>query len=223
MAGQLLPDRRALADAAALKTRAPCATATTACQRRQAVHLRRWRQRFAVVLVRTGEDGPKAFRRWSCLKDAPGLLRRQRAQDGLAHAVDPAGDFTDCRVPAEKPAFRRRRRFRHRHGRARRRPPEHRRLLAGRRPVGARKGAGLCRRSARRSARRSTSSRRCNQLADMETELQAARVALHRCLELDRKAHDAGKWSAMAKACDRYGLQRRQRRAAAVRRLRLSA
>ncbi|MBX3568552.1 MAG: isobutyryl-CoA dehydrogenase [Rhizobiaceae bacterium] len=37
-------------------------------------------------------------------------------------------------------------------------------------------------------------------LADMETELQAARIFLYAAAtRLDRKAHDAGKWSAMAK------------------------
>jgi alkylation response protein AidB-like acyl-CoA dehydrogenase len=37
-------------------------------------------------------------------------------------------------------------------------------------------------------------------LADMETELQAARMFLYAAAaKLDRKAHDAGKWSAMAK------------------------
>jgi len=37
-------------------------------------------------------------------------------------------------------------------------------------------------------------------LADMETELQASRIMLYAAAsKLDRKAHDAGKWSAMAK------------------------
>ena len=71
------------------------------------------------------------------------LLRRQRAQDGLAHAVDPPGDLHRLPRAGRQPAVRRRRRLRHRHGRARRRPAQHRRLLAGRRAVGAGQGAGL--------------------------------------------------------------------------------
>ena len=43
-----------------------------------------------VAMVRTGEDGPKGISTLVVPKDAPGLsFGAQRAQDGLAHAVDP--------------------------------------------------------------------------------------------------------------------------------------
>ena len=155
-----------------------------------------------VVMVRTGEDGPKGI---STLRRAEGrarpLLRRQRAQDGLAHAVDPAGDLRGLPRAGGKPAVGRRRRLRHRHGRPRRRPAQHCRLFARRRAVGARQGARLCRPSARRSARRSTSSRRCS--SSWPTWRPSCRrrasCSMPPPSKLDRKAPDAGKWSAMAK------------------------
>ena len=73
-------------------------------------------------------------------------------------------------------------------------------MLARRRAIGARQGAAY---TGERKAFGST----INQfqalqfrLADMETELQAARVFLYAAAsKLDAKAHDASKWSAMAK------------------------
>ena len=61
-------------------------------------------------------------------------------------------------------------------------------------------------------------------MADMATSLEAARLLLYAAAnKLDCKAHDAGKWSAMAKKyVTDAGFDHRQRRAAVVRRLRLS-
>ena len=78
-------------DAAALKTRAVRDGDALCAQRHQAVHLRRRRQR---PLCRHGADRRRRAEGHLGACRAEGragpLLRRQRAQDGLAHAVRPA-------------------------------------------------------------------------------------------------------------------------------------
>ena len=107
MAGQLLPDRAGLGlgrrgaeDARGEERRRLCA------ERRQAVHLRRRRQRS---LCRHGAHRRRRAEGHFHLRRAEGrarpLLRRQRAQDGLAHAVDPPGHFRGLQGAGGKPAF----------------------------------------------------------------------------------------------------------------------
>ena len=89
-------------DAAALKTRAVQERRRLCGQRRQAIHLRRRRQRH---LCRHGADRRRRAERHFHLGRAEGyagaFLRRERAQDGLAHAVDPPGDFLGLQSAGE--------------------------------------------------------------------------------------------------------------------------
>ncbi|MGD9913039.1 MAG: isobutyryl-CoA dehydrogenase [Rhizobiaceae bacterium] len=154
-----------------------------------------------VTMVRTGEDGPKGISTLVIPKDAPGLsFGKVEHKMGWHMQSTRQVIFEDCKVPAEN-------------------------LLSGEGAGfkiamagldGGRLNIAACSLGGAQSAlekalayagERSAFGQKINQfqalqfkLADMETELQAARIMLYAAAaRLDRKAHDASKWSAMAK------------------------
>jgi hypothetical protein len=156
---------------------------------------------FYVTMVRTGEDGPKGISTLVIPKDAPGLsFGAVENKMGWHMQSTRQVVFEDCKVPAEN-------------------------LLSGE-GVGFRIAmAGLdggrlniaaCSLGGAQSAmdkaldyasQRKAFGKAIDQFqamqfkfADMETSLQASRMLLYTAAsKLDRKAPDAGKWSAMAK------------------------
>jgi alkylation response protein AidB-like acyl-CoA dehydrogenase len=154
-----------------------------------------------VTMVRTGEDGPKGISTLVIPKDAPGLsFGAVENKMGWHMQSTRQVIFEDCKVPAEN-------------------------LLSGEGAGfgiamagldGGRLNIAACSLGGAQSAldkaiaytaERKAFGKPINQfqalqfkLADMETELQAARIFLYTAaMKLDRKAPDAGKWSAMAK------------------------
>ncbi|WP_432283211.1 isobutyryl-CoA dehydrogenase [Aminobacter sp. BA135] len=154
-----------------------------------------------VAMVRTGADGPKGISTLVIPKDAPGLsFGANEHKMGWHLQSTRQVIFDDCKVPAEN-------------------------LLSdegagfgiamagldgGRLNIAACSVGGA--QSALDKALAYTAERKAFgqtidrfqalqfRLADMETELQAARLFLYAAASrLDRKAHDASKWSAMAK------------------------
>ena len=154
-----------------------------------------------VAMVRTGTDGPKGISTLVIPKDAPGLsFGANEHKMGWHMQSTRQVIFDDCKVPAEN-------------------------LLSdegagfgiamagldgGRLNIAACSVGGA--QSALDKALAYTAERKAFgqtidrfqalqfRLADMETELQAARLFLYAAAsKLDRKAHDASKWSAMAK------------------------
>ena len=154
-----------------------------------------------MVLVRTGEDGPKGISALVVPKDAPGLsFGANEHKMGWHMQSTRQVIFTDCRVPVENRLSDEGAGF----GIA----------MAG--LDGGRLNIAACSLGGAQSAlekalayagERKAFGKTINQfqalqfkLADMETELQAARVLLYTAAsKLDRKAADASKWSAMAK------------------------
>jgi len=154
-----------------------------------------------VTMVRTGEDGPKGVSTLVIPKDAPGLSFGA-LENKMGWNMQPTRQviFEDCKVPAEN-------------------------LLSGEGMGfkiamagldGGRLNIAACSLGGAQSAldkalayagERSAFGQKINQfqalqfkLADMETELQAARMMLYAAAaRLDAKAPDASKWSAMAK------------------------
>jgi alkylation response protein AidB-like acyl-CoA dehydrogenase len=154
-----------------------------------------------VTMVRTGEEGPKGISTLVIPKDAPGLsFGALEHKMGWHMQSTRQVIFEDCKVPAEN-------------------------LLSGEGAGfgiamagldGGRLNIAACSLGGAQSAldkaiaytaERKAFGKPINQfqalqfkLADMETELQAARIFLYTAAsKLDRKAPDAGKWSAMAK------------------------
>ena len=154
-----------------------------------------------VTMVRTGDDGPRGISTLVVPKDAPGLsFGAVEHKMGWHMQSTRQVIFTDCRVPVENRLSDEGAGF----GIA----------MAG--LDGGRLNIAACSLGGAQSALdkalaytgdRKAFGRPINQfqalqfkLADMETELQAARVLLYTAAsKLDRKAHDASKWSAMAK------------------------
>jgi alkylation response protein AidB-like acyl-CoA dehydrogenase len=153
------------------------------------------------VMVRTGAEGPKGISTIVVPKDAPGLsFGANEHKMGWHMQSTRQVIFEDCKVPAEN-------------------------LLSGEGAGfgiamagldGGRLNIAACSLGGAQSALdkalsytadRKAFGSKINQfqalqfrLADMETELQAARIFLYAAAsKLDRKAPDAGKWSAMAK------------------------
>lgn len=154
-----------------------------------------------VAMVRTGEDGPKGVSTLVIPKDAPGLSFGA-SENKMGWHMQPTRQviFDDCKVPAEN-------------------------LLTGEGEGfkiamagldGGRLNIAACSLGGAQSAldkalayagERQAFGKSIDQfqalqfkLADMETELSASRMLLYAAAsKLDRKAHDAGKWSAMAK------------------------
>jgi hypothetical protein len=154
-----------------------------------------------VTMVRTGQDGPKGISTLVVPKDAPGLsFGAQEHKMGWHMQSTRQVIFEDCKVPTENLLSDEGAGFRI--------------AMAG--LDGGRLNIAACSlggaQSALEKALAYTTDRKAfgnpiNQfqalqfrLADMETELQAARIFLYTAAsKLDRKAPDAGKWSAMAK------------------------
>ena len=132
--------------------------------------------------------------------------------------------FDDVRVPAAQPARRGGRRLRHRDERPQRRPPQHRRLLARRRARPRSTGPSPTSQERKAFGEPLIEQQALLfQLADMETELEAARTLLWRAadaLDARRRRHGAAVRDGQA-VRHRRRVRRRQRGAAAARRLRL--
>ena len=154
-----------------------------------------------VTMVRTGQEGPKGISTLIVPKDAPGLsFGAQEHKMGWHMQSTRQVIFEDCKVPAENLLSNEGAGFRIAMSG----------LDGGRLNIAACSLGGA--QAALEKALAYTADRKAfgsaiNQfqalqfrLADMETELQAARIFLYAAAsKLDRKAHDAGKWSAMAK------------------------
>jgi alkylation response protein AidB-like acyl-CoA dehydrogenase len=154
-----------------------------------------------LVMARTGGEGPRGISTFVVPKDAPGLSFGP-SESKMGWHMQPTRQviFEDCRVPAEN-------------------------LLSGEGAGfgiamagldGGRLNIAACSLGGAQAAlgkalayagEREAFGQPINRfqalqfkLADMETELQAARMMLYAAAaRLDRKAHDASKWSAMAK------------------------
>ncbi|GAA2817999.1 hypothetical protein EDC40_103529 [Aminobacter aminovorans] len=154
-----------------------------------------------VAMVRTGADGPKGISTLVIPKDAPGLsFGANEHKMGWHMQSTRQVIFDDCKVPAENLLSTEGAGF----GIAMAG------LDGGRLNIAACSVGGA--QSALDKALAYTAERKAFgqtidrfqalqfRLADMETELQAARLFLYAAASrLDRKAHDASKWSAMAK------------------------
>ena len=154
-----------------------------------------------VTMVRTGEDGPKGISTLVIPKDAPGLsFGANEIKMGWNMQPTRQVIFTDCRVPVDNRLSDEGAGFRI--------------AMAG--LDGGRLNIAACSLGGAQAAldkalaymgERKAFGQTLDRfqalqfrLADMETELQAARVFLYAAAsKLDRKTHDAGKWSAMAK------------------------
>jgi len=154
-----------------------------------------------VVMARTGEDGPKGVSTFVIPKDAPGL-KFGALESKMGWHMQPTRQviFEDCKVPAEN--------------RLSDEGVGFRIAMAG--LDGGRLNIAACSLGGAQSAldkalayagERKAFGQTIDRfqslqfkLADMETELQASRMLLYTAAsKLDRKAPDAGKWSAMAK------------------------
>lgn len=154
-----------------------------------------------VVMARTGEDGPKGISTFVIEKDTPGLSFGANEQK-MGWKMQPTRQvvFSDCEVPAENVLTGEGAGFRI--------------AMAG--LDGGRLNIAACSLGGAQSAldkavtyagERKAFGQTIDRfqslqfkLADMETMLQAARIFLYTAAaKLDRKAHDASKWSAMAK------------------------
>jgi len=154
-----------------------------------------------VVMARTGEDGPKGVSTFVIPKDAPGLSFGA-LESKMGWHMQPTRQviFEDCKVPAEN--------------RLNDEGMGFRIAMAG--LDGGRLNIAACSLGGAQSAldkavqyagERKAFGKTIDQfqslqfkLADMETELQASRLFLYAAAsKLDRKEHDASKWSAMAK------------------------
>lgn len=154
-----------------------------------------------VSMVRTGEDGPKGISTLVVPKDAPGLSFGAN-ENKMGWNCQPTRTviFDNCRVPVENRLGDEGSGFKI--------------AMAG--LDGGRLNIGACSLGGAQSAldkalaycgERKAFGQTIDRfqalqfrLADMETELSAARLLLYAAAsKLDRKTHDAGKWSAMAK------------------------
>jgi alkylation response protein AidB-like acyl-CoA dehydrogenase len=154
-----------------------------------------------VAMVRTGEDGPKGISTLVIPKDAPGLsFGANEHKMGWHMQSTRQVIFEDCKVPAENLLTGEGSGFRI--------------AMAG--LDGGRLNIAACSLGGAQSAfdkalayagERKAFGKTIDQfqalqfkLADIETDLQASRMLLYTAAsKLDRKAHDASKWSAMAK------------------------
>lgn len=154
-----------------------------------------------VAMVRTGEDGPKGISALVVPNGTPGLsFGANETKMGWHMQSTRQVIFTDCRVPVENRLSEEGGGF----------------AIAMAGLDGGRLNIAACSlggaQAALDKALAYTADRKAFgqainrfqalqfRLADMETELQAARLFLYAAAaRLDRKAHDAGKWSAMAK------------------------
>ena len=154
-----------------------------------------------VTMVRTGEDGPKGISTLIIPKDAPGLsFGANEHKMGWNAQSTRQVIFDNCRVPVENRLGAEGDGFKIAMGG----------LDGGRLNIAACSLGGAqsaLDKAVGYASERKAFGKAINQfqalqfkLADMETELSAARVLLYTAAsKLDRKAHDASKWSAMAK------------------------
>ena len=154
-----------------------------------------------IVMARTGQEGPKGISTFIVPKDAPGLsFGALENKMGWHMQSTRQVIFTDCRVPMENLLSAEGEGFRIAMAG----------LDGGRLNIAACSlgGAqGALDKALAYTAERKAFGQKLNEfqalqfrLADMETELQAARVFLYAAAsKLDARAADAGKWSAMAK------------------------
>lgn len=154
-----------------------------------------------VVMARTGEDGPRGISTFVVGKDMPGLsFGANEHKMGWHMQSTRQVVFEDCRVPARNLLSQEGKGF----------------AIAMSGLDGGRLNIGACSLGGAQSAldkaltyagERKAFGKSIDQfqalqfrLADMETELQAARIFLYTAAsKLDAKAHDTSKWSAMAK------------------------
>ncbi|MET3660238.1 isobutyryl-CoA dehydrogenase [Aquamicrobium ahrensii] len=154
-----------------------------------------------VVMARTGEDGPRGISTFVVEKDTSGLsFGANEHKMGWHMQSTRQVVFEDCRVPARNLLSQEGKGF----------------SIAMSGLDGGRLNIGACSLGGAQSAldkalayagERKAFGKSIDQfqalqfrLADMETELQAARIFLYTAAsKLDAKAHDASKWSAMAK------------------------
>ncbi len=159
------------------------------------------RSEVYVVMARTGDDGPGGISAIIVEKDAPGLgFGAQEKKLGWHSQPTCVVNFEDCRVPAENLLGREGEGFR----------------IAMKGLDGGRINIGACSLGAaqacldltvrymseRKQFGKPLSSFQALQfrIADMATELEAARLLLHKAaLKIDDKAHDATHFAAMAK------------------------
>ncbi len=154
-----------------------------------------------VVMARTGEDGPKGISTFVVGKDTPGLsFGANEHKMGWHMQSTRQVVFEDCRVPASNLLAQEGKGF----------SIAMSGLDGGRLNIGACSLGGaqsaldkaLAYAGERRAFGKSIDQFQALQfrLADMETELQAARIFLYTAAaKMDAKAHDTSKWSAMAK------------------------
>jgi len=154
-----------------------------------------------IVMARTGQEGPKGISTFIVPKDAPGLsFGALENKMGWHMQSTRQVIFTDCRVPAENRLSAEGEGFRIAMAG----------LDGGRLNIAACSlggGQAALDKALAYTAERKAFGQKLNEfqalqfrLADMETELQAARIFLYAAAsKLDAKAADAGKWSAMAK------------------------
>ncbi|SDG91339.1 acyl-CoA dehydrogenase family protein [Roseospirillum parvum] len=200
-ASYCLTEPGAGSDAAALKTRAVRDGDHYVLNGSKAFISGGGRSDIYVVMCRTGEDGPKGISTLVVPKDAPGLsFGRQEEKMGWNSQPTAAVIFEDCRVPVanrlgeEGDGFR----------------IAMMGLDGGRLNIGACSLGGA--RTALHAARDHLGERRQFgkplaafqalqfKIADMVTELEAARLLLHKAaLKLDAKSPDATQYCAMAK------------------------
>ncbi|TKT79101.1 isobutyryl-CoA dehydrogenase [Aquamicrobium sp. LC103] len=201
LASYCLTEPGAGSDAAALKTRAVRSGGDYVLNGTKQFISGAGESDVYVAMVRTGEEGPKGISTIVVPKDAPGLSFGP-SESKMGWHIQPTRQviFEDCRVPAEN-------------------------LLSGEGKGfgiamagldGGRLNIAACSLGGAQAAldkalayagEREAFGKAIDQfqalqfkLADMETELQASRVMLYTAAsKLDRKAHDASKWSAMAK------------------------
>jgi alkylation response protein AidB-like acyl-CoA dehydrogenase len=154
-----------------------------------------------VVMARTGEDGPRGISTFVVGKDTPGLsFGANEHKMGWHMQSTRQVVFEDCRVPAANMLAQEGKGF----------------SIAMSGLDGGRLNIGACSLGGAQSAldkaltyagERKAFGKSIDQfqalqfrLADMETELQAARIFLYTAAaKMDAKAHDMSKWSAMAK------------------------
>ncbi len=154
-----------------------------------------------VVMARTGEDGPRGISTFVVGKDTPGLsFGANEHKMGWHMQSTRQVVFEDCRVPAANMLAQEGKGF----------------SIAMSGLDGGRLNIGACSLGGAQSAldkaltyagERKAFGKSIDQfqalqfrLADMETELQAARIFLYTAAaKMDAKAHDTSKWSAMAK------------------------
>ena len=154
-------------------------------------------------MARTGDDGPGGISAFVVEKGTPGLsFGANEKKMGWNAQPTRAGDLRGrAACPAANRLGAGGHRLQDRHGGPRRRPAQHRRLLARRRAGGARQGARLHGRAQGvRPARSQDFQALQFRLADMATELEAPRTLLWRAASaLDAKAPEATQLCAMAK------------------------